>query len=134
MPTFHDTTPKSCPPADAKPRSVVLHRLVKNNPPVPKDFVIWSQDPTNKHRAKKMLKQNPNDCKVFALSMYVEEGLERWQKRFPRAMKHFAGWAEVHVDLDSGEVKQTSKDQSHYSLWPYTECDLHDKVNHVKGL
>lgn len=140
MTTFHTETPRKCPPNDATHSDGIYCRLVFNNPPTYKDFLIWIMEPENKHKLCTYKKKEL--CTAFAISMLTEAGILRRKKLFWRGMKKkaekresgFIGLAKVKLDQNSGVLKNTGKDPNHYSLWPYVNSKLEHNIISVEGI
>jgi hypothetical protein len=134
---FHPETPKICsPPKGAISPNGTFFRVVFNNPPTSKDFVIWIDEPENKHRLED--KKKKKDCSAFAVSLFAEEGVERSTEIFLRPMREkakireatFLGWARVELDSNSGMIKQRGQNPYHYELWTYVNSKLESVESH----
>ena len=141
MTTFDPKTPRKCrPPKGSVPSQGTYFRVVFNNPPTQEDFVIWIDEPENRHHLEQ--KTKANDCGAFAISMLLKEGLERSTGLFLRAMRKkakkrnaaFLGWAQVALDPTCGVIKQTGQNPHHYDLWPYINRSLKCKVTIVRKI
>ncbi len=141
MTTFHPDTPQKCrPPKNTIPSNGIYFRVVFNNPPTPKDFVIWVNEPENRRHLED--KKKRKDCGAFAISMLSEEGVIRSSGLFRRQMRKratrknatFLGWAQVELESSSGVIKQTGRNPHHHDLWPYMNSKLECNVVSVKEL
>lgn len=139
MTTFHPETPKNCPPKDAVSPNGIFFRFVFNNPPIPDDFVVWVDEPENKHYLDDKKKQG--NCGAFAMSMLVKEGITRLRGLFQHPLKKkaiqrnsFFGLAQVKLDSNSGKIKQTGQNPHHYDLWPYLNSKLERNVISVEEI
>ena len=139
MTTLHPKTPRKCPPKDAVPPNGAYFRIVLNNPPIPEDFVIWIEEPYNRHKIREKTKQG--DCRAFATSMFTTEAatlrkidmfLHAWKKRSKVYGNGFLGIAQVKLDSTSGVIKQTGADPVHYDLWPYVNSKLECNIITVR--
>lgn len=141
MTTFHPKTPSKCPPKDAAPPNGIYFRIVRNNPPISKNFVIWVEEPRNRRQLQEKIKKK--DCNAFAISFFTTETAILGKiPLFRRALKKkairdgdgFIGIAQVKLDSDSGVIKQTGGDPNHYDLWPYMNSKLECNVISVKDV
>lgn len=141
MTTFHPKTPSKCPPKDAVPPNGTYFRVVINDPPISEDFVIWVEEPYNRHRLQEKMKQG--DCRAFAASMFtteiatlrkIEMFRQAWRKKTILYGDGFIGIAQVKLDSDTGVIKQTGADQAHCDLWPYVNSRLECSVLSVKAV
>ncbi len=142
MTTFHPSTPMKCrPPVGTTSPNGIYFRIVVNNPPTAENFVIWIEEPFNKHRLQEMVRKG--NCQAFAASMFAtEEETSRkidlfrhaWEKRRFLYGDGFLGIAQVELDSTCGMIKQTGKTSDHYALWPYGNSRLECNVISVRGV
>jgi hypothetical protein len=139
MTLFHPQTPSKCPPNDALPSKEYFYRIVINNPPTSRDFVIWVEEPNNKSKQQKKNWHKP--CQAFATSLFSNEEAtlakiklfkNSWKARANIYGSGFVGIAKIKLDSDSGVIKQTGSDPHHYDLWPYFNAELEQNVVDTK--
>ncbi|NUN15652.1 MAG: hypothetical protein HUU55_18665 [Myxococcales bacterium] len=139
---FHELTPKKCPPEDAAVPNGEYFRFVYHNPPVAEDFVIWIQEPENKHLLAEKIREKDVNCVQFAISLLTEDGVSRSNELFAQPLKEKArkrgatsyGWAKIKLDHRSGTLKQTGRNPFHYDLWPDVAFKFEDYATLTKGL
>lgn len=102
--------PPNCPPADAKPANGVFFRLVKSNPPEPKDFIPH-------------FKQFPNKafecpCKASGISVNPDDGNAiNLLKRIPGYKKKLVAVGELSPDCGVVLCTPIESNPSHHTWW-----------------
>jgi hypothetical protein len=111
--TFPDGWPCGCPPDSAEDAAGEVFRIVKNDPPVAKDFETH-------HEAGKLPKADP--CLRCGVSVFrVIEDAQHQRELFPKLGDQIAA-GKLHAS--HGKAKLTEgRMPSHTTWWPYTGAD-----------
>lgn len=106
---WHDFFPDECPPEEATPASGIVYRLVRKNPPGPKDFRSYREMQPNKTF-------DQPECIVCGVSVYRNvHDMKRLQQRVPAKRKQLIAKGTLNHDL--GMILKTSGDDSSHHTW-----------------
>ena len=117
--TYRETLPEGCPPDEADeitaPR--IVFRLVRTNPPTDDDF-----------RSQRALKpdrvfRNVSECTARGVSVYLDPSdLKDLMQKFPQMRGTMV--CQVELDRGAGFIRQTGRQRSHYTWWPFGGFDI----------
>ena len=106
--------PENCPPAEAKPASGKVYRLVRSDPAQAEDFrTLFEENP-------RWSKNKPTTtvCKGCGLSVYTDlQDIKQLKDRYKRKFGKYK-IAEGELDAKFGMIQNTpAKEESHHTWW-----------------
>lgn len=123
--SWPDYFPTQCPPNNAKAKNATLYRMVKNDPPLPKDFLC--------HRLLYKNIDFDDPCEASGLSTYsTMEGARKLQEAVPKFRKYKI--ATGNIKPDNGVVLETSSNNnSDHITWWVALSTMPEKLFNIKS-
>ena len=112
---YREDLPNGCPPAEAKPLTMRLYRLIRSFPPEESDF-----DSQWLEHSEKQAEWENIECRAKGLSLFISLRVARQKAKGRRMLRKEV--CAVKVTPESGLVEQTSG--FHFTWWPLKDCNI----------
>ncbi len=119
--SFPSDFPENCPPTDAIAPSGTYYRIVRQNPPVSRDFTPKFREDERQAR-RQVRNRHYTLCETMGLSMFREmEHVIQCAMQFPK----LGGFiAEMQLGSQHGRIKLTGRrGDSHHTWWLPNDCE-----------